>query len=64
MDFFTCPKCGGLLRRREEGASLACPAGHAYDVAAAGYVNLLLATQKHSKDPGDSPEGVRARRVQ
>lgn len=62
MDFFTCPKCGGLLRQREEGASLACPAGHAYDVAAAGYVNLLLANQKHSKDPGDSPEMVRARR--
>jgi 23S rRNA (guanine745-N1)-methyltransferase len=31
-------------------------------VAREGYVNLLLAHKKHSKEPGDSPEMIRSRR--
>ncbi len=34
-----CPNCAGLLGRR--GRTLVCPAGHSYDVARQGYVNLL-----------------------
>lgn len=62
MAFFTCPKCHEPLHRREGGNTLVCPGGHAYDIASEGYVNLLLANQKHSKDPGDSAEMIRARR--
>ncbi|MFT4614691.1 MAG: hypothetical protein ACI9NT_001842, partial [Bacteroidia bacterium] len=41
-----CPVCRQALREGaigEQGASLACSAGHCYDVAREGYVNLLLA---------------------
>lgn len=33
-----CPICGGALELK--GASLVCPGGHCYDVAAKGYVNF------------------------
>ena len=41
---------------------LECEQGHSFDVARQGYVNLLSASDKRSKDPGDSKEMVRARR--
>ncbi|MEH6571066.1 MAG: methyltransferase domain-containing protein [Halioglobus sp.] len=41
---------------------LECEQGHSFDVARQGYVNLLSASEKRSKDPGDSKEMVRARR--
>ncbi len=56
---FICPVCGeplGLEERR-----YACPAGHSFDVAKEGYVNLLPASQKHSKAPGDDKEMAAAR---
>ena len=59
MSFFTCPLCGGALAREEH--SYLCPAGHCFDIASEGYVNLLVANQKHSKDPGDDRDMVRAR---
>ena len=34
---------------------------HSFDVAREGYVNLLLAGQRRSRQPGDSPEMVLAR---
>lgn len=36
---FCCPVCGGPLR--DGGRALRCPAGHSFDRAAQGYVNLL-----------------------
>lgn len=44
------------------GASLRCAHGHSFDVAKQGYVNLLSAADKRSKDPGDSREMIVARR--
>lgn len=56
---FCCPICGGPLRR-EEGRC-ACPAGHSFDLAKEGYVNLLPANRQHSKAPGDDKEMAAAR---
>lgn len=39
-----------------------CEAGHAFDVAREGYVNLLPVQHKKSLAPGDSPNSVLARR--
>lgn len=36
---------------------------HSFDLAKQGYINLLLAHQKHSKEPGDSAEMIRSRRL-
>jgi 23S rRNA (guanine745-N1)-methyltransferase len=51
--------CRGGLRG---GRTLQCDAGHSFDVAREGYVNLLLAQQRRSRRPGDSDEMVAARR--
>jgi len=52
VDLLRCPVCGESLA--EADGSLRCPAGHSFDVARQGYVNLV---------PGraDSPEMVEAR---
>lgn len=55
-----CPACGLPLIR--QGATFACANGHVFDVAREGYVNLLLAQQRHSKDPGYNREMIGARR--
>lgn len=57
---FACPACAGPLTR--SGPASTCPNGHAYDVAREGYVNLLLAQHRHSKDPGYSKEMIAGRR--
>ena len=60
MDFlFVCPICGAALTR--EAARYACPAGHSFDVAKEGYVNLLPANRQHSKAPGDDKDMTAAR---
>jgi 23S rRNA (guanine745-N1)-methyltransferase len=56
---FRCPLCAAPLARSVQGYR--CPAGHCFDRAAAGYVHLLPANQKHSKNPGDDKEMVAAR---
>lgn len=56
---FCCPLCSAPLEREE--TRWLCPAGHSFDRAAAGYVNLLPANRKHSKDPGDDKDMVAAR---
>lgn len=56
---FCCPLCGTPLER--EKTRWLCPAGHSFDRAAAGYVHLLPANKKHSKDPGDDKAMVAAR---
>ena len=59
MSLFTCPLCGGTLARTVH--SYVCTTGHSFDIASEGYVNLLPANRKHSKDPGDDKNMVRAR---
>lgn len=44
-----------------QGRSLLCQQGHSFDIARRGYVNLLGAGDKRSRDPGDSKEMVVAR---
>ena len=39
-----------------------CPANHCFDQAKEGYVNLLPAHRKRSRDPGDNREMIDARR--
>ena len=56
---FCCPVCGAVLTR--EARSLRCSAGHSYDLAKEGYVNLLPANHRHSASPGDDREMVTAR---
>ncbi len=54
--------CGQRLHRGGEGRSLGCGAGHTYDIAREGYVNLLPAGRRRGRRPGDSDEMVDARR--
>jgi 23S rRNA (guanine745-N1)-methyltransferase len=57
-----CPVrgCGAPLRR--EGARLLDDAGHSFDLAKSGYVNLLQPQDRRSLRPGDPDEAVAARR--
>lgn len=57
-----CPVCRDRLALSEAKRRWGCPAGHSFDVAREGYVNLLLAGQRRSRQPGDSPDMVGARR--
>lgn len=60
MECLICPVCGGSLRKEQR--TCRCAAGHSFDVARQGYINLLTVTQKHSKNPGDTRDMVVARR--
>ncbi len=55
-----CPVCRELLIPFAGGYQ--CPRKHTFDAARQGYVNFLLAHQKHSKEPGDSAEMIKSRR--
>ena len=50
------------LPLRQFGYRLSCERGHSFDIARQGYVNLLSAGDKRTKDPGDSKQMVAARR--
>jgi len=56
---FSCPVCGGALTK--EPGRYTCPAGHSFDIAKEGYVNLLPANRQHSKSPGDDKQMAQAR---
>ena len=56
-----CPLCGKILYRAEN--SFRCHAGHSFDIARQGYVNLLTVQQKHSLNPGDTRQQVACRRA-
>lgn len=56
-----CPVCGAKLNT--EDRTWRCEAGHCFDVARQGYVNLLPVSQKHSLRPGDTREQVAARKA-
>ncbi|MCX2781474.1 methyltransferase domain-containing protein [Microbulbifer thermotolerans] len=55
-----CPVC--QLPLQCDDTRWHCANHHSYDCAREGYVNLLPANRKRSKDPGDSAEMLRARR--
>jgi 23S rRNA (guanine745-N1)-methyltransferase len=57
-----CPvrRCGKELHWGERTCT--CPAGHSFDIARSGYVNLLLPQDKQAKKPGDTKAMVGARR--
>ncbi len=62
-----CPvrDCGLPLTSQEEKGRrkrLVCPHGHSFDFAREGYVNLLQPQERKSKQPGDTPAAVEARR--
>jgi len=59
LEILCCPIDGQPLR--EQTGSLRCESGHSFDIARRGYVNLLAASDKRSKDPGDNREMVAAR---
>jgi 23S rRNA (guanine745-N1)-methyltransferase len=44
------------------GRTYSCINAHAFDIARSGYVNLLQPQDRRSKNPGDTPEAVAARR--
>lgn len=56
----TVRDCRAALAR--EGRCYVCANGHSFDVARSGYVNLLQPQDKRSKNPGDTPDAVAARR--
>ena len=56
-----CPVCNEALNK--ENNSYICENRHTYDIAKEGYVNLLLAQHKRSKNPGDSDEMIRSRQA-
>lgn len=57
---WTCPVCQRRLSLTRH--SYRCDDGHSFDLAREGYVNLLLAQQKHSANPGDDKAMLRSRR--
>lgn len=66
MEKYICPVCaekGASEPLLRSGGSLKCAHGHSFDISSRGYVNLLLSSHKHVKDPGDSKEMASARRL-
>jgi len=58
---FICPNCNSKLEIKNR--SLVCENRHCFDIAKEGYVNLLPANAKKSKDPGDNTKMMVARRA-
>ena len=56
-----CPLCQAPFT--QEKTRWICDNAHSFDVAKQGYVNLLPVQHKNSKNPGDTPEAVAARRT-
>jgi 23S rRNA (guanine745-N1)-methyltransferase len=46
----------------KEDRRFVCAAGHSFDIARTGYLNLLQPQDRRSKQPGDTAESVAARR--
>lgn len=57
---WSCPVCSSPLH--QDAKVWHCDNKHHFDKAKEGYMNLLLANQKSSKLPGDSPAMLKARR--
>ena len=58
-DALRCPLDSLPLELQD--SSLRCPNSHSFDIARQGYVNLLGAQDKRSRDPGDSKAMIAAR---
>lgn len=56
---YKCPVCNEVLTQIDK--SYKCLNGHCFDVNKKRFVNLLLANQSHSENPGDSKEMIDAR---
>lgn len=61
-DPWCCPVCREPMQLVHGERRWSCPSGHSFDVAKEGYVNLLVAGQRRSREPGDSREMIAARR--
>ena len=59
MSKYICPVCRLPLTKEEH--SYKCEKGHCFDIAAKGYVNLLLSKDMNAKLPGDNKMMVNAR---
>ncbi|MGH4051399.1 MAG: putative RNA methyltransferase [Clostridium sp.] len=55
-----CPVCNLSLKKHEK--QYVCLNNHSYDISSKGHINLLLANQKNTKEPGDSKEMMENRR--
>ena len=58
---YRCPLCKKKLIQNDK--TYHCESNHSYDQAKQGYVNLLPVQFKHSKEPGDNKDMVKARRA-
>ena len=62
LDILRCPHCGTpLTRPADNSRTLRCAAGHAFDLAKSGYVNLLPPGKEKNARSGDEREMVKAR---
>jgi 23S rRNA (guanine745-N1)-methyltransferase len=61
MTTLRCPVCSKDLHAGSK--NYACEAGHSFDIARQGYVNLLLSSQRPSAAPGDSAAMIADRRA-
>ena len=59
LSILACPVCRVALER--EGPTYHCANAHTFDIAKQGYVNLLLAQARKSKDPGYSKTMIASR---
>ncbi|NOQ64147.1 MAG: 23S rRNA (guanine(745)-N(1))-methyltransferase [Methyloprofundus sp.] len=59
---YICPICQQTLNLHEASKGYYCTNKHHFDLAKEGYLNLLPAQHKNSKEPGDSRAMMRARR--
>ncbi|MDN3697918.1 MULTISPECIES: 23S rRNA (guanine(745)-N(1))-methyltransferase [Vibrio] len=57
---YQCPLCQQALSQVDK--TFKCVKNHQFDLAKEGYVNLMPAHHKHSKNPGDNKEMMQARR--
>jgi len=55
-----CPVCRNPLLNSADGYQ--CSKNHTFDASREGYVNLLLAHKKNSREPGDNKDMIRSRR--
>ena len=62
-DNFKCPSCDQALILQDDTQphTYRCNNQHSFDLAREGYLNLLLAQHKRSRNPGDSDEMIRSR---
>jgi 23S rRNA (guanine745-N1)-methyltransferase len=62
-DNYRCPNCGLALTLNADSAAktYSCTNNHSFDMAREGYLNLLLAQHKRSRNPGDSDDMIRSR---